>query len=703
MAKKRTSKKKTPGKKKTAKKTTKKKPAAKRSSATEKKVAISQSKPEKITSRLDPHLQEIILKSRAGEDVSRTFAQASADGTLFVDVIAKLKDPSVEVDGLKVRRTIGKIVTGQVAIENIEAVRLDGNVTSLKRATRLHSNLQFSVSEISAAENQLEAEFPGADFEIDGEGVIVGVIDYGCDFRHDNFRNADGTTRILSLWDQSGGENQLSPTGFDYGREFDSDAINAALDQPDPYSALAYSPGSRAHGTHVLDIAAGNGRATGRPGVAPGADIVFVNISHDDIELLDDPDSAENFNFGNSRMLLEAVDYIFTRAAELGRSAVINISLGTHGGPHDGSTLAEQGMDELLLTPGRAITISAGNSFSDRSHASGDVTKDAPRTLTWEISAEDDTPNELEVWYGSGQELAVALTTPSGQQLSPVALGTTVTLKSGSDTVGRIMHREGDPNNGDNHIDIILDPEVPAGDWEIQLSTDSDVGIHFDAWVERDFPTPLKPKRQSRLSAADDDGTSTIGSISCGELTIAVGSYLSGVPDRELSPFSAAGPTRDGKQKPEVSAPGQFLHPYWEFGILAAKSLSQSSVRMSGTSMASPHVCGLIALVMQCADDVLTVDEIRTAVVDAARRNPPSGIGWHARYGFGRVDALGAIESVAPNLSVGTNLAPVGAMPNGSPASVTMGGIGDLLATTVAALKTSNAKLRIQLEVEPAD
>ena len=84
-----------------------------------------------------------------------------------------------------------------------------------------------------------------------------------------------------------------------------------------------------------------------------------------------------------------------------------------------------------------------------------------------------------------------------------------------------------------------------------------------------------------------------------GESTIAVGSYLSGVPDLELSPFTAEGPTRDAKHKPEVSAPGQYLHPYWRWGILAAKSSTQGTTRMSGMSMDALHVTGLVALLMQ--------------------------------------------------------------------------------------------------------
>jgi len=668
---------------------------------------LKQSKPEKVSTELDPHLQEILLKVRDGKTVDASFAQSLPDGTVMVDVIAKVADAAVAIEGLEIARNVGKIITGRVAVSDVEKVRKHKNVLSLKRATRLHKDLEFSVGEINGTPDQLENEFSPNLLPLDGEGVIIGVVDYGGDFRHKNFRNNDGSTRLLHLWDQNGGGSQLSPNGFPYGREFDSSAINDALSESNPYQALRYNPGVSSHGTHVMDIAAGNGGATGYPGVAPKADLIFVNIAHDDIDLdeITDLQPGESINFGNSKMLMEAVEYIFVKAAALGRSAVVNISLGTHGGPHDGSTLAEQWFDGLLEEPGRAITISAGNSHQARSHASGEVTQSSPRVLSWEIHEEDDTGNELEVWYSGDQELTVSLETPTGQKLAPVALGTTVTLTNQNDEpVGRVLHRQSDPNNQDNHIDVVLGEAIPTGNWKVHLEASDSTSVPFHSWIERDYPTRQKPHRQSKFSVADDDPASTIGSISCGARTIAVGSYLSGSSVSEISPFSAEGPTRDGKQKPEVSGPGQFLHPYWEQGILAARSRSQGTTRMSGTSMSSPHVAGLIALVMQAAEVTLTIDEIRAAIIDSARLDPPVGGAWDQRYGFGRVDAIEAIESVlsfpAPATSDLLPSNPAFAVNNGTVSDANT--FHSLLTAAANAAKDSKSRIRIQIEAEPA-
>jgi hypothetical protein len=118
-------------------------------------------------------------------------------------------------------------VTGTVAVANIEEVLNHPNVVRLERATQLEPELTFSVPEIRADTTQLHAGLP-AGTHIDGSGVIVGIIDYGCDFLHHNFRKVDGTTRLLFLWDQRAQLTVSSPTGYPYGREYDAAAINAA-------------------------------------------------------------------------------------------------------------------------------------------------------------------------------------------------------------------------------------------------------------------------------------------------------------------------------------------------------------------------------------------------------------------------------------------------------------------------------------------
>lgn len=579
---------------------------------------------------LDPQLQHALLSARAGR-VARELVQEADDGTLRVDVTAVLRDPSEPVPGLDVAQSVGDIVTGSCEVGDIEAVGRHPNVISLRGATRITPNMRFSVPEIRGSQKSLRDALPQGTKLPDGAGVIVGVVDFGCDYAHQNFRHQDGTTRLLFLWDQNGSQNSMSPAGYPYGREFTTKHINDALRSSDPYEFLSYNPGDGSHGTHVMDTAAGNGRGTNSPGLAPKADLIFVELAGGDFR----PDES----FGNSRYLMDAVKYIFDKAAQLGRPAVVNLSLGTHGGPHDGSTPVERWFDELLKTPGRAIVISAGNSWLKQSHAAGRIAPGGTRTLRWEKLSDDPTTNELETWYGGDAELEMTLIFPTGQRLGPVPLGAKPRVIKDAAGVesGEVIHRANDSLNGDHVINIFLRPRMPSGVWGVELRAVGAQPADFHAWIERD------DGGQSEFVAADDDRSHTIGSISCGKNTIAVGSYKAKVMERDLSEFTAEGPSRDGKQKPEVSAPGH--------GIFAADSRSgNGTVSMSGTSMAAPHVTGLVALIMQAAGQPLGVAEVRRAVLDCARKSPPDGNAWHPRYGNGRVDCAAAVLAQLPQM-----------------------------------------------------
>src|SRR5215510_2347351 len=167
-----------------------------------------------------------------------------------------------------------------------------------------------------------------------GRGVVIGVVDWGCDFTHPNLRRDDGRTRLLALWDQRPRRHR-APQPYGYGVVDDARTINRALDSVDPFVALGYDPvdadadGSGTHGTHVIDIAAGVPRV-GPGGVAPGADLVFVHMA---------PHQRGPQSIGSSVSLLEAIDFIARTAGD--RPWVINLSMGAHAGPHDGSTLVE--------------------------------------------------------------------------------------------------------------------------------------------------------------------------------------------------------------------------------------------------------------------------------------------------------------------------------------------------------------------------
>ncbi|MGG1058040.1 S8 family serine peptidase, partial [Bacillus wiedmannii] len=359
------------------------------------------------------------------------------------------------------------------------------------------------------------------------------MIDYGCDFVHKNFRNQDGSTRILNIWDQAA--ERINDSLIPYGRVFTKDQINQALNSSNPYKRLGYpftpfaEENTPAHGTYVMDIAAGNGHGTGTPGMAPNADLVFVELAASDIPWGGRDVVASTL--GDSAQLLDAVKFILDTAGE--RPCVINLGLATNGGPHDGTTLFEQSIDELLVEKSnRSIVISASNSYADGIHASGVVSQGNSVDLHWQVNSGDSTFNELEIWYDGTDDFLVEIITPNEESLGSIALGVNGSiLNNEGEALIFVTNRRKDPNNGDNQIGIFLEKGLPTGIWTIRLHGTTVNNGKFHAWIERDDSDEFT---QSSFIPPHDN-THTLGSLSCGHKSIVVGSYDAHDPDAPLS------------------------------------------------------------------------------------------------------------------------------------------------------------------------
>jgi subtilisin family serine protease len=439
-----------------------------------------------------------------------------------------------------------------------------------------------------------------------------------------------------------------SPQPYGYGVVYDAHAIDAALQTADAYDTLGYhhtdaDPLERGtHGTHVLSIAAGNGRGGDAEGMAPDADLVFVHLTS--------VATGPAHSLGDSVTLLEALDFIVSTAGN--RPCVINLSMGNHGGPHDGSLLAEQAIDALVTSrPGIAVVQSCGNYYSRPIHTSGQLRPGATTTLYWETDAADVTPNELEVWYPGVDVFEVEVRSPDHRFARTVALGGSTTITIEGDDVGRAYHRSHEPNNKKNHIDVFLYPEAPAGTWEIELRGRDVADGRFHAWVERDAACA---HCQSLLRADQAVHTTTTGTICNGLWTIAVGAYDAHSPGRDIASFSSCGPTSDGRQKPDVVAPGS--------NVIGARSAPLEpadppmlTTRMSGTSMACPHVTGTIALMFEAAGRPLTIEETRRALFRSAEHVPVAADEAPARVGDGYLDVRAAVDAVRNAAPIETN------------------------------------------------
>ncbi|MDS9996806.1 S8 family peptidase [Bacillus atrophaeus] len=573
-------------------------------------------------SNLDPRLQRMVLKN---EQLEEEGLHTEAQKENLIPVIAKVTNIGKfqKITGVQKVTEIttapdrsGQIVTAHIAANALPTVNKSPVVIQLQGAQPVKPLLKDTAREINLPSPQ-ESSGNG------GEGVIVGIVDHGCDFTYSSFRNTDGSTRLLALGIQEMMNDRT--TSF---QVYNSQQINKALGKPDPYKELQYPVDKYTHGTHVTDIAAGNGRNNKASGVATKADIIFVEPAYWDIP------RGNLGNFGDSINFIEAVKFIFDQAGN--RPCVVNISLGTNGGPHDGTTLVEQAFDGFVTDkPGRAIVIAASNSYADNIHTSGVVAQNGHIDLHWSIPTNDFTLNEVEIWYEGSDTFQIEVIDPQETTVCRVGLGELY-------HDGQIFaSQEKSALNGDNVAMILCDvdrEDMSTGKWTIRIHGSNVNNGKFHAWIERDNHTI----GIQSIFAASRDNNYTIGSVSCGHKSIVVGSYDAKNLNTPISYFSSAGPTRDGRHKPEISAPGH--------GVLAAASLTGNGVTgMSGTSMAAPTVAGVVALILSEAKALgvnLDIDQIRTILERTARHNPPSQQGWDSRYGHGRVDAHAAVAAV---------------------------------------------------------
>jgi subtilisin family serine protease len=247
--------------------------------------------------KIDPQLQFLVENDRpflrASEAVAPSSALESMAEAVGVAerktvVLVEFKGGKAELEkrGLKIRSIAQdsdqkepSVATGVIGVGEVQTLAQFENVLRLESTREMHSELDQSMPETRADVVQIGP--PGRR----GEGVIVGIVDSGVDYTHDNFRKPDGTSRILFLWDQflAPVNNETSPAGFGFGVEYSRAAINAALRNANPFAKVRHKDVAPMHGTHVTGISAGDGSAAGegRPaftfvGVAPEADIIVV-------------------------------------------------------------------------------------------------------------------------------------------------------------------------------------------------------------------------------------------------------------------------------------------------------------------------------------------------------------------------------------------------------------------------------------------
>ena len=500
--------------------------------------------------------------------------------------------------------------------------RLFYEVLAAKRASCI-TPVQSSSDSRSAAASASPISQRSAQ-DLTGSGTLLCVIDSGIDYTHPDFRNADGTTRIVALWDQTiapdPSRDFFSPPGYALGTLFTEEQINAALSAPDSAARMQICPSIDAsgHGTHVTGIAAGNGRASGgiNRGVAYEAKLLIIKLG-----------SPDPLGFPSTTQLMQAVDYATRYANERQIPLVVNLSFGNTYGSHSGSSLLETYLDSVAELSRISLVVGSGNEGSSAGHTGGRLLAAETRTIEFSI-ADYERSLSIQIWKNywdtirleirsPGRPYTIAIPPVPGNR-SFVTEGTTLWVSTGEPSPYSIYQ--------EIYLDFLpTESYLTSGIWTLTLvAQDIRDGI-YDLWM----PASAARGLDTRFLTPTPEITLTIPSTAARVIT--VGAYDS--RSNTYAPFSGRGFTWNTNQiKPDLVAPG--------VDILSTATEGGYENR-SGTSMATPFVSGSCCLLMEWGivrgnDSFLYGQKMKACLIRGAKRlpfiteYPDPRVGWGA-------------------------------------------------------------------------
>ncbi len=591
---------------------------------------------------------------------------------LFVKGDLDMIKKSVEQHGGNYKFGYGKYSSVVIPLDNLDAFLKEPAVVHVENGEIPVVPLMDTAKIVNCVQPIHDGLAP-LDTSYKGDGVIVGVIDFGIDLANPDFRKPNGDTRIRYLWDQR--TNNNPPTPYNYGfecNEFDINAGNCAHVEP-----VGASPG---HGTTVAGIAAGNSRSCtlDHSGMAPNADLIVV---------------AFHFQRPFLSTFLDAVDYIFKKADAMGKPCVINASVGAYWGSHDGRDATALMIDAMLEErPGRVLVCAAGNSQGRSNYHLGyEVNQDTSFTwfkyrsgsqgVVYELWA--DTADFNNVYFAIGEDnpsnwnhvthtkfynvladytfnssQVASLNFQLGQQGSfSGAVSTTLAIIEGRYNLQIFINGL---TNTSNYFSLIT---TGSGKFDLWSSSDNFLAINTSDMVYLNLPdSTIRPDIVNYK--APDKNKTIVTSYACSDKVITVGNfenrkmyydvdstpYVNSATPGMIGGSSSHGPNRVGIIKPDISATGNV-----SLGTAHAQQVTLSlnnnrnqlarcgkHFRNGGTSMASPVVAGIAALYLQ-KNPTATYRQVKDALLLSARMDTFTGAVPNNTYGYGKVSGCDAM------------------------------------------------------------
>jgi subtilisin family serine protease len=598
----------------------------------------------------------------------------------LIRVVSPFSENQLKALGVEVRSKAGNIWTVHIPLAALSQFKRLSGIEYFEMDKRYE--LLLAKSRVATRINLVHQGF-NLPARYLGNNTVIGVIDGGFDFLHPTFKDTSGNRyRIKSYWNQSA-ETGTPPQGYNYGAEYTTEAQLRAIK-----SDIASSITTASHATHVAGIAAGSGYGSGSDyrGIAPEADIIAVTPS-----------------LKTHSEILDAVRYIVGKAKAMDKPCVINMSFGGLFDAMDGNSLLEVGMENIVNEgPGVVLVAGAGNSGNIQGHlthtfANNEITT-IPVTLPMVAAFLKNLPQRISIWGQEGEDFEAQMELinaqgqtqavfPSFKVSSATPLDTFALV--GADTI--YLSMEGvirSPINNKPFLSITIINNVPVNPnnpldlfgklrfFKMKLKAKSGTIHAWNVGLGQGLPfsnaIPFINTPVPGTVRGDDSYMILTPGTSKGVITVGAYTTMNNYQDYkggnrsvrqpgrvgDIAIFSSKGPTHDGRTKPEITAPGNAIissvsardPSIGDTTVVKYDIINGDTAKYAvyeGTSMATPMVSGIAALLLQVNRN-LNFTQIKNIIITTAIKDnftgqiPSEG---SLIWGWGKVDGYAAIRS----------------------------------------------------------
>jgi len=634
-------------------------------------------------SKLSPFTKQFLVdlkKLSEQNEMPKGYAYRKlADGKIYTSALIKVSDAAVAEQNLKnigvhTGTKAGNIWTVQIPFDHVmEFTELSGiDYIQIDEPVFPDLDMARKTTRVDSVQRGINLPMPYS-----GSGVIMGIIDFGFDYNHPTFYDTlRSVYRIKRVWELNG--VGTPPTGYSYGNEITDTNLIKAQGTDNPVQV---------HGTMVAGVAAGSGYGSNVTnnrlrGMAFGADYVLVGVRRDTI--------AEQWMQGTFTDFLDGINYIFTYAAAVGKPAVVNISWGSHSGPHDGTTLFNQACNNLI-GPGKILVMSAGNEGQENIHLSKTFTPvDTTLNTFLKFSSNVYQRTWVDAWGDPGKTFCADVTMYSNN----VAGNTTgffciddlthdqvLISANGMDTCFVSFITSSAEFNGKPRITVDIYSKATDSINVAFKGTDGTINL-WNEYYYYGFTYGYQCSFDSLGNswAVNGNTVTTVSDMGSASSVLLVGAYASKVNWTDINanawtyntyvhvnrlvPFSSRGPMIDGRIKPDITAPGLTLATSissYDTSYTAAGTNSDFVdvayfdaptnhtyyyAEFSGTSASSPCAAGIVALMLQ-AFPTLTPQQVQSIIASTAITDTYTGalpLSGTNDWGHGKINAYGAMK-----------------------------------------------------------